>query len=72
MLLPLQYKKKNKKIIKIKNSVSFLNQFAKHKREKTLAKIIAITGSTGKTSLKKFNQRLTSKFWKDLLFSKIL
>ena len=45
--------KKNKnKIIKIDNSITFLDEFAKLKRENCNAKIIAITGSTGKTSLK--------------------
>jgi len=45
-------KKTKKKLIKIKNSNLFLNKFAKLKREYSLAKIIAITGSAGKTSLK--------------------
>jgi len=45
-------KKTNNKIIKVKSTISFLNYFAKLKREQTLAKIIAITGSAGKTSLK--------------------
>ena len=46
------FKKKGKKVIKVKNSISFLNSFAKYKRTLSLAKIIAITGSAGKTSLK--------------------
>jgi len=46
------FKIKNKKIIKVKNSISFLNLFAKLKRDNSLAKIVAITGSAGKTSLK--------------------
>ena len=45
-------KRNIKKIIRVKNITSFLNQFAKLKREHSLAKIIAITGSAGKTSLK--------------------
>ena len=45
-------KKYNKKLINIKNTISFLNHFAKLKRKYTTAKIIAITGSAGKTSLK--------------------
>ena len=48
-------KNMKKKTIKVKNEILFLNQFAKFKRQKSLAKIIAITGSAGKTSLKKFN-----------------
>jgi MurE/MurF fusion protein len=44
--------KYKKKTLRVKNEISFLNQFAKFKREKSLAKIVAITGSAGKTSLK--------------------
>ena len=40
------------KIIKVKNSISFLNNFAKFKRDLSSATIIAVTGSAGKTSLK--------------------
>ncbi len=57
-------KKKNKKIIKIKDSISFLNHFAKSKREKTNAKIIAVTGSAGKTSLKDLIKDLLQNFGK--------
>ena len=46
------FKKKNSKFIKVKNTTEFLNQFAKLKREQSFAKIISITGSAGKTSLK--------------------
>ena len=45
-------KEKNKKIIIVKNTIDFLNKFAKLKRDLSLAKIIAVTGSAGKTSLK--------------------
>ena len=45
-------KEKNKKIIIVKNTIDFLNKFAKLKRDHSLAKIIAVTGSAGKTSLK--------------------
>ncbi len=55
-------KKKNKKIFKIKNSISFLNDFAKLKREHSLAKIIAVTGSAGKTSLKTLISDLLKSF----------
>ena len=44
--------KKNKKIIYVKDTILFLNRFAKLKRENSFAKIISITGSAGKTSLK--------------------
>ena len=45
-------KRYRKKTLKVKNEILFLNKFAKLKRESSLAKIIAITGSVGKTSLK--------------------
>tara|TARA_B100000963_G_C22601395_1_gene660396 strand:+ start:5 stop:1936 length:1932 start_codon:yes stop_codon:yes gene_type:complete len=45
-------KKYKNKIIKIKNSFSFLNKFANLKRKTSRSKIIGITGSAGKTSLK--------------------
>ena len=41
-----------KKIIKVNNALSFLNSFANAKRNLINAKIIAITGSSGKTTLK--------------------
>ena len=40
------------KIIKVDNEITFLNKFASLKRNISKAKIIAITGSAGKTSLK--------------------
>ena len=59
MVLPalhqLQNLKINKKIIKIDNAISLLNNFGKLKRDQSLAKIIAVTGSAGKTSFKKLN-----------------
>ncbi len=45
-------KKHKDKVIKVDNEISFLNNFASQKRAKSKAKIIAITGSAGKTSLK--------------------
>ena len=45
-------KNKNQKILKVKNTISFLNQFAKLKRDRSSSKIIAVTGSAGKTSFK--------------------
>ncbi len=41
-----------KKIIKVKNEFIFLKDFAKLKRSFSTAKILAVTGSAGKTSLK--------------------
>ena len=42
----------NKKIIKVKNTLYALNELAKVTRDNTLARIIGITGSAGKTTLK--------------------
>ena len=64
ILSPSIPKKFNNKIIKINNSISFLNNFAKLKREYTSAKIIAITGSAGKTSLKNLIKELLQNFGK--------
>ena len=55
-------KKYKKKTIKVKNEISFLKQFAKLKRKNSLAKIIAITGSAGKTSLKNLVKQLLQNF----------
>ena len=54
--------KNKRKIIRVKNSISFLNNFAKLKRKKTSAKIIAITGSAGKTSLKELLTKILKNF----------
>ncbi len=55
--------KNNKnKIIKVDNSITFLNKFAKLKRENCNAKILAITGSAGKTSLKNILNNLLQKY----------
>jgi murE/murF fusion protein len=43
---------KKNKIIKTNNTINFLNKLAIKKREYSKAKIIAVTGSSGKTSLK--------------------
>ena len=57
-------KKNNKKLIKINNPILFLDRFAKLKRKQSLAKIIAITGSAGKTSLKNLIKDLLQSFGK--------
>ncbi len=57
-------KKNKKKILKVKDSISFLNNFAKLKRKCSSAKIIAITGSAGKTSLKNLVKNLLQNFGK--------
>ena len=50
-------------MIKVNNETDFLNSYAKLKREETSAKIFAITGSAGKTSLKKFDKRSVTVLW---------
>ncbi len=52
--------KKNNKIAKISDPILFLNKFAKLKRDHSSAKIIAITGSAGKTSLKNILKEILS------------
>ncbi len=51
-----------KKVLKTKNEIKFLKSFAYLKRDKTTAKIIAITGSAGKTSLKNLIKDVLQKF----------
>tara|TARA_Y100000389_G_scaffold146133_1_gene144773 strand:- start:3473 stop:6244 length:2772 start_codon:yes stop_codon:yes gene_type:complete len=55
-------KKYKKQTIKVKNEISFLKKFAQLKRQSSLAKIIAITGSAGKTSLKNLVKHLLQSF----------
>ncbi len=57
-------KKDHKKLIKIKDPIIFLNKFAKLKREYSNAKIVSITGSAGKTSLKNLIKDLLQNFGK--------
>ena len=59
-------KKQKNKTIKVKNEIKFLNKYASKKREKTRAKIIAVTGSAGKTSLKNLIKDLLNNFGKTL------
>ena len=54
-------KSPNSKVIYFRNPLIFLNEFAKLKRKKISAKIIAITGSAGKTSLKNLLNNLLEK-----------
>ena len=54
--------KYKKKIIKVKNEINFLKKFASLKRNYSSAKIIAITGSAGKTSLKNLIKDLLQNF----------
>ena len=59
-------KKQKNKTIKVKNEIKFLNKYASKKREKTRAKIIAVTGSAGKTSLKNLIKDLLNNYGKTL------
>jgi len=52
------------KLIKCKNTINFLNQLAAKKRESSNAKIIAITGSSGKTTLKTLLGNLLANYGK--------
>tara|TARA_B100001093_G_scaffold473766_1_gene497937 strand:- start:1267 stop:4050 length:2784 start_codon:yes stop_codon:yes gene_type:complete len=55
-------KKYKKKMIKVKREITFLNKFASLKRDNSDAKIIAITGSTGKTTIKNILKNLLTPF----------
>ena len=54
------------KTIRTKNEKLFLNKFAYKKRDYTNAKIVAITGSAGKTSLKNLINNLLKNFGETL------
>ncbi len=55
-------KKYNNKIIKVSDEIKFLNNFAIKKRNYSSAQIFAITGSSGKTSLKDLISNLLKNF----------
>ena len=57
-----RHKKFRNKIIFVSNENKFLNEFALKKRNNSQAKIIAITGSAGKTSLKNLIKNLLQTF----------
>jgi MurE/MurF fusion protein len=57
-------KKNSKKIIITNDSINFLKKFAQLKRDNCSAKILAITGSVGKTSLKNMLNILLQKYGK--------
>ena len=50
--LKINKKEKNKKNLKVLNTYLFLKKLGELKRNKTKAKIISITGSSGKTTVK--------------------
>ncbi len=57
-------KKANNRLIKCKNTKTFLEKFGKNKRILSKAKIIAITGSAGKTSVKTILGNLLNSYGK--------
>ena len=57
-----------KRLIKVSNTYSFLKKFAKLKREYSTGKIIAITGSSGKTTVKELIGNLLKNYG-DTFFS---
>jgi MurE/MurF fusion protein len=60
--LAVSSKINKKKIYKVNNEINFLNKFASIKRNNSNAKIVAITGSAGKTSLKNLLKDLLQNF----------
>ena len=60
------------KVIKVNNTYNFLKKLAILKRNYTNGKIIAVTGSSGKTSVKELNWKLTKQLWKNLFFTEII
>ena len=57
-------KKYKNKIFKVENEIKFLKEFASKKRDCTKAKIFAVTGSAGKTSLKNLIKAMLEKYGK--------
>ncbi len=62
LIISSKNNKKTKKIIKVPDPINFLNKFAKLKRASSSAEILAITGSSGKTSLKNILKNLLSRY----------
>ena len=58
-----------KKLIKCRDTINFLNKLALKKREYSRAKIIAVTGSSGKTTLKALLGNLLTNY-RETYFSK--
>ncbi len=56
--------KKNSKFIYVKNTLKFLNQLAKQKRNKSFTRFIAVTGSSGKTTVKTMLGNLLNEYSK--------
>ena len=53
-----------KKIVKVKNTFSSLNDLAQVTRSNSIAKVIGITGSVGKTTVKNLTSFALKKFGK--------
>ena len=65
------YKKINQnKLIRCSNTINFLNKLAKKKRKFSKAKIIAVTGSSGKTTLKNLLGNLLTSYGQTYLSKK--
>jgi murE/murF fusion protein len=58
------YKLDKKKLIKCSSTINFLNKLAKLKRGSTNLKVIAVTGSSGKTTLKTILGRTLNEYGK--------
>ena len=56
--------KKKSNFIKVKNTMNFLNKFAENKRDLSSARFIAVTGSSGKTTVKTMLGNLLNKYSK--------
>lgn len=63
-LAVISKKFKNKRLVRIQNTLEGLRNLASYARQRSKAKIIAITGSCGKTSLKNLLNISLSKFGK--------
>ena len=59
---PLKESLDQKKVIKVTNTLVALNNLAKVTRDHSKAKIIGITGSSGKTTLKNMSSFVLKKF----------
>ena len=56
--------KKKSKFIRVKNTMKFLNQLAKNKRNLSSGRFIAVTGSSGKTTVKTMLGNLLNEYSK--------
>ena len=54
--------KKNPKFVRVKNTMNFLKELAENKRKSSSSKYIAVTGSSGKTTVKTMLGNLLNKY----------